>query len=125
MPLWSSAVCCVHPVQPPPPPSHGVPQITDGIGGFAALAAAGTASAVSGRAAVPPRPAHRAPARPDSDQAAQLDDRLGVILDAQVADPVDSLARLAPCADALDHDRGGLLSALVATRSLPRLERRD
>ena len=45
-----------------------------------------------------------------------------MILDPQVADAVDPLARLCPRADTLDDDRSGLLSALVATGRLPGFE---
>src|SRR3954452_6186110 len=74
---------------------------------------------------MPVRAAHRIPARPDSDEAPQLGDRLRVILDAEVADAVDPFARLAPRSDSLDDDSGGLLAALVAPGGLPCLERRD
>src|SRR5436305_814530 len=48
-----------------------------------------------------------------------------MVFDAEVADAVDAFARLGARADALHDDGRGLLPALVATRSLPRLERRD
>ena len=67
----------------------------------------------------------RLPPGPDADEAAQLDDRLDVVLDAQVADAVDAFTRIAARADALDDDGRGLLPALVAAGCLPGLERSD
>src|SRR4051794_29168504 len=71
------------------------------------------------------RAAHRVPGRPDPDEAAQLDDRLVVILDTEVADAVDPLPGVGARADALDDDRARLLPTPVSAGSLPGLERRD
>jgi hypothetical protein len=68
------------------------------------------------------RPAGVVPARQAGDEgleaveahlveAAQLGDRLGMVVDAEV--------ELAPVLVALDHERGGLLAALVAARRSP------
>ena len=52
----------------------------------------------------------RVPTEVDLEQPPQLGDRLGVIVDAQIADPVDSLTRLGGRTGTLDDDRRGLLS---------------
>ena len=65
------------------------------------------------------------PRAPDADETAELGDRLGIVLDAQVADPVERVARLGRRARALDDDRRGLLAARVPAGGLPRLERGD
>src|SRR3954449_8386056 len=77
------------------------------------------------RLVVDVRAAERLPARPDADKAPERDDRLRVILDPQVADAVDSLARARACAETLDDERPRLLASLVPAGCLPRLERRD
>ena len=71
------------------------------------------------------RAPHARPSASRCRQPPQLDDRLGVILDAKVADAVDALARLGAAAGALDDERRRLLAALVATGGLPGFERRD
>ena len=58
-------------------------------------------------------------AGPEIDETAQLDDRLGMVLDPQVADAVDPFARFAARADALDDDRGRLLAALSPPAACP------
>src|SRR5918996_3151616 len=67
----------------------------------------------------------RVPALVDSEEAAELGDRLGVVVDAQVADAVDALAGLGGRALALDDDGGRLLAARVAAGGLTGLERGD
>ena len=68
--------------------------------------------------------AHRLPPLPYPEDAAELGDRLGVILDAEVADPIYALSTLGGRARALDDERRRLLAARVAARLLPGLERR-
>src|SRR5439155_10286891 len=65
------------------------------------------------------------PRAPDADETAELGDRLRIVLDAQVADPVEPVARLGRRARALHDDRRGLLAARVAAGGLPRFERGD
>ena len=65
------------------------------------------------------------PRGPQADEAPQLDDRLDVILDAEVADAVDAFASVQARSDAFDDDRRRLLSAPVATCRLARLQRCD
>src|SRR5436305_1306953 len=57
MPPDSDAVCSVHPDQPPPPPSHAVPQTTAGPMGATAVPPAPTptpAAAAAGRTSAAP-----------------------------------------------------------------------
>jgi len=65
------------------------------------------------------------PALLDAEQAAQLRDRLGVVVHPQVANAVDPLVRALAGTDALDQHRGGLLSTPVAAGALRGLERSD
>jgi hypothetical protein len=69
--------------------------------------------------------AERVPDLVDPEQPSELDNRLPMILDAQLADAVDALARLGRGARPLDDHRRGLLAARVAAGRLRRLQRRD
>jgi len=62
---------------------------------------------------------------PQRDQAAQLDDRFGVVVYAKVTDAVDAFWRSLRCAELLDDQRGRLLAAAVAAGRLTRFERGD
>src|SRR5436309_15134296 len=70
-------------------------------------------------------PAPRLPDRPDAREPSQLDDRLRMVLDAQVADAIDALAGCVPGAGALDHNGRRLLPAPVAAGSLTGFEGSD
>ena len=61
----------------------------------------------------------------DADEPPQLDDRLGVVVDPELADAVDPLTLLRRGSETLDHDRRRLLTARVASRRLPGLEGGD
>jgi hypothetical protein len=65
------------------------------------------------------------PLPPERQQAAELDDRLRVVVDAQVADAIDAFARTLRCAELLDDDRSRLLATAIAARSLTGLQCRQ
>lgn len=63
------------------------------------------------------------PLSPEGRQAAELDDRLRVVVHAKVADAIDAFRRSPRRSELLDYERGRLLPAAVATRSLTGFER--
>src|SRR3954471_1970523 len=64
------------------------------------------------------------PSPPESDQPAQLDDRLRVVVHAKVAHAVDAFRGPLRGAELLDDERSGLLPATIAAGSLTGFERR-
>ncbi len=64
------------------------------------------------------------PLLPESQQAAKLDDRLRVVVDAQVADAINAFAGSLGRSNLLDDERSRLLSATVTSCSLTRFQRR-
>ena len=65
------------------------------------------------------------PLPPESKQAAELDDRLGVVVDAQVADPINAFAVSLRRPKLLDDDCSRLLPAAIAACSLTGFQRRQ
>jgi hypothetical protein len=65
------------------------------------------------------------PLFPESQQATKLDNRLGVVVDAKVADTINPFATSLRGSNLLDDERSRLLPAAIASCSLTRFERRQ
>jgi hypothetical protein len=79
----------------------------------------------AGPSGVPSSLTFSLPLSPESDQAAQFDDRFRVVIHAKIAHAVDAFSGSRGRTELLDDKRGGLLPATISARSLTGFERCD